>query len=69
MEGWKLNETRTAIVVWSEEDQGYIATDPRRPGCSAWGENQGDALMELMNARMAWDEAQLAAGNPPPGSQ
>jgi antitoxin HicB len=50
-------------VFWSEEDEGFIALDMKRVGCSAWGETEEEALAELEKARQAWDEAQRAAGN------
>jgi predicted RNase H-like HicB family nuclease len=53
-------------VFWSEEDEGYIATAPDLPGCSAFGDTQSQALRELQDAIAAWIEAQQAAGNPIP---
>ena len=59
-----------AHVFWSDEDEGYIATAPDLPGCSAFGETQKEALAELQDAIAAWIEASRAAGNPiPPPSQ
>jgi predicted RNase H-like HicB family nuclease len=53
-------------IAWSDEDQGYIATVPDLPGCSAFGESQGEALAEARDAIAAWIEAAVAAGNPVP---
>jgi len=48
---------RHVKVKWSEEDQGFIAVDTTRPGCSAWGKTELEALRELMDAQDAWDQA------------
>ena len=56
----------TAEVFWSDEDEGFIAVAPDLPGCSAWGENEGEAAVELRRAIKAWVEAATAAGNPVP---
>jgi predicted RNase H-like HicB family nuclease len=55
-----------AEVFWSDEDEGFIATAPDLPGCSAFGDTQVEALAELDHAIVAWKEAALAAGNPVP---
>lgn len=47
-------------VFWSDEDDGYIAVDQTRPGCSAWGETESDVRRELKSAQRAWDEARAA---------
>ncbi|PKP55678.1 MAG: type II toxin-antitoxin system HicB family antitoxin [Candidatus Altiarchaeales archaeon HGW-Altiarchaeales-2] len=43
-------------IFYSEEDEGYIAILPELPGCSAFGENAGDALKEAMVAMDLWLE-------------
>lgn len=55
-------------VFWDEEDQGFVAVAPDLPGCSAFGENQPEALSELRYAIEAWIEAAQAVGRaiPPP---
>jgi predicted RNase H-like HicB family nuclease len=50
-----------AVVHHSVEDEGYIACDINRAGCSAFGATPDDALTELNNARSAWDQAHRAA--------
>jgi antitoxin HicB len=55
-----------AEVFWSDEDEGFIATAPDLPGCSAFGETQAEALAELDQAIVAWKQAAQAAGNPVP---
>lgn len=53
-------------IHWSEEDEGYIATFPDLPGCSAWGASETVALEEAHTAAAAWLDACEAAGNPTP---
>lgn len=53
-----------AQVLWSDEEEGYIAKAPDFPGCSAWGATQEEALHELRSAIMAWVETATAASNP-----
>lgn len=50
-----------AEIFWSDEDDGFIATDCTRPGCSAWNETEIGALAELRRARIAWDAAKKMA--------
>jgi len=59
-----------AQVFWSDEDEGFIALAPDLTGCSAWGETQEEALVELQNAIAAWVDAARKAGNtiPAPSS-
>jgi predicted RNase H-like HicB family nuclease len=52
-----------ARVFWSDEDEGFIAEAVDLPGCSAFGETQSEAIMELQNAIRAWIAAARAAGN------
>lgn len=53
-------------IAYSAEDEGYIATVPELPGCSAFGVTQAEALNELGPAIEAWISAAEAAGNPVP---
>jgi len=53
-------------MFWSEEDEGFIATVPDLPGCSAFGRTKSDAVNEIEPAIQAWIEAAQAAGNPVP---
>jgi predicted RNase H-like HicB family nuclease len=53
-------------VFWSEADEGFIATVPDLPGCSAYGVTQVEAVNEVKDAIAAWIEAMTAAGNPIP---
>src|SRR5262249_15757669 len=53
-------------VFWSDEDEGFIATAPDLPGCSAFGTTKSKAVAEAEHAIEAWIEAARAAGNPIP---
>jgi antitoxin HicB len=53
-------------VFWSDEDGGYIAVATDLPGCSAFGETQGEAIAEAQDAIASWIEAAGAAGNAVP---
>jgi predicted RNase H-like HicB family nuclease len=55
-------------IVWSDEDDGFIATVPDLPGCSAWGRTLSDAAREIEDARAAWIQACMASGEPVPQS-
>lgn len=54
------------LVTWSAEDEGFIATAPDLPGCSAFGATEAEALSELDHAIDAWKEAAASAGNDVP---
>jgi predicted RNase H-like HicB family nuclease len=53
-------------VFWSDEDEGFIATAPDLPGCSAFGESEAAAVSELDQAIDAWIDAARVAGNAVP---
>ena len=44
-------------VFFSEEDEGYIATVPELPGCSAFGESPEKAVREVKIAAAGWIRA------------
>jgi predicted RNase H-like HicB family nuclease len=46
----------TIEIVYSDEDNGYIAIAPELPGCSAFGENEEKALREIKVAIDLWLE-------------
>ena len=52
----------SARLVWSDEDDGYIATAPELEGVSAFGETLEDALSELVIARGVWIEEACESG-------
>jgi len=43
-------------IFYSEEDEGYVATVPELPGCSAFGESEEEALKEVKIAIALWLE-------------
>jgi predicted RNase H-like HicB family nuclease len=43
-------------IIYSEEDDGYIAIVPELPGCSAFGETAEQALKEIEIAMDLWLE-------------
>jgi antitoxin HicB len=53
-------------IAWSDEDEGFIATAPDLPGCSAWGRTRAEAAREIEDAQAAWIEACEASGEPVP---
>jgi len=53
-------------IHYSAEDEGFIATYPDLPGCSAWGATEAEVLSESHAAAAAWLKACKAAGNPIP---
>jgi predicted RNase H-like HicB family nuclease len=54
------------VVAYSNEDQGYIATVPELPGCSAFGETEEEAIKEVKIAASLWLSAAKKAGRPIP---
>lgn len=50
---WKY----TVHIEWSDIDDGYIATVPEMPGCSAFGHFRIDSIKELDDAMVAWLES------------
>ena len=43
-------------IIYSEEDEGYIAIVPELPGCSAFGTTEEEALEEVKVATELWLE-------------
>jgi predicted RNase H-like HicB family nuclease len=54
------------VVAYSDEDQGYIATVPELPGCSAFGETEEEAIKEVKIAASLWLSAAKKAGRKVP---
>lgn len=42
------------VVAYSGEDEGYVATVPELPGCSAFGETEEEAIREVKVAVSLW---------------
>ena len=53
-------------VIYSDDDEGYIADIPDLVACSAFGETAVEALREVGLAKAAWIEAAKAEGKPIP---
>ncbi|MFZ2223814.1 MAG: type II toxin-antitoxin system HicB family antitoxin [Candidatus Deferrimicrobium sp.] len=54
------------VVSWSDEDDGYIATVPELPGCSAFGDTEEEAIKEVKVAAALWIAAAKKTGRPIP---
>ena len=53
-------------LVWSSEDEGYVATVPELPGLSAFGETVEEAAREAACAAEAFVEVLAESGSPIP---
>ena len=49
-------------IIYSEEDEGYIAIVPELPGCSAFGATEEEALEEVKVATELWLETAKKEG-------
>jgi predicted RNase H-like HicB family nuclease len=56
-------------IFYSEEDEGFIATVPELPGCSAFGESEEQALKEVKIAMHLWLETAKEIGRDIPHPQ
>jgi predicted RNase H-like HicB family nuclease len=50
------------VLTYSGEDEGYVATVPELPGCSAFGETEEEAIREVKVAVSLWLSAARKAG-------
>jgi predicted RNase H-like HicB family nuclease len=56
-------------IFFSEEDDGFIAVVPELPGCSAFGDSEEEALVEVKTAMALWlDTAEKEGRDIPPPS-
>ena len=53
-------------IIYSDEDEGFIAVVPELPGCSAFGETEEEALQEVKVAVSLWLEAARDEGRARP---
>ena len=53
-------------IVFSQDDERYIADIPDLAMCSAFGRTPAEALAEVETARELWLEAARAEGKPTP---
>jgi predicted RNase H-like HicB family nuclease len=44
------------VIVYSEEDAGFVAVAPELPGCTAFGGTEEEALGEIKTAISSWLE-------------
>ena len=60
----------SVFIVWSEEDEVYLAETPELPGCVADGKTHAEALANLEQIRAEWLETarELKRPVPPPVS-
>ena len=56
-------------ILWSDEDQGYVATCPEFPGLLAFGETEEQALAEAKIARQLFIEDMQESGEELPVAQ
>jgi len=54
------------MVAYSDEDEGYIATVPELPGCSAYGDTEEEAIKEIKVAASLWLSAARKVKRPIP---
>jgi predicted RNase H-like HicB family nuclease len=61
-------ETYSIIIVWSDEDQVFVATVPELSGCMAHGETRAEAIKEAEIAIKNWIDTARELGReiPPP---
>jgi predicted RNase H-like HicB family nuclease len=53
-------------IFYSDEDEGFIATVPDLPGCSAFGETEESAFNEIKIAIELWLDVAKEVGKPIP---
>ena len=58
-------------IFFSEEDEGFIAVVPELPDCSAYGNTEEEALVEVKTAMALWLETAEKEGRdiPPPSGK
>lgn len=54
------------ILVWSAEDDAFVADVPERPGCTAHGTTQAEALTNAQDAVALWIDTASEFGDPIP---
>ena len=56
-------------IFYSDEDEGYIADIPDLMNCSAFGETQSEALIQVLIAQKLWLEEAKNSNLPIPKPQ
>ena len=54
------------IILWSNEDDAFVAEVPELPGCMAHGSTQDEALSNIREAMDLWIETAKEFGDPIP---
>ncbi len=54
------------IIVWSDEDQLFVADVPELPGCTAHGASPDEALASAQEAIQLWLDTAREFGDPIP---
>ena len=54
------------VIVYSDEDAGYVAIAPELPGCTAFGGTEEEALAEIKTAINFWLEKAKRESRPIP---
>ncbi len=57
---------RYTVILEQEEDDGYVASVPARPGCVSQGDNRGEVLANIHEAIKRYLDDRIAAGEPLP---
>ena len=50
------------VIIWSDEDDAFIANVPALPGCMTHGSTRADALRNIEEAYALWLEAARETG-------
>lgn len=56
----------SVIILWSNEDEAYLAEVPELPGCMADGATQAEALRNAQEAAAKWVEVAREESRPVP---
>ena len=59
-----MTDNYPIVLLWSDEDEAYIADVPDLRSGSAWGDTPEDAVREVMIARALWIEIAREHGTP-----
>lgn len=54
------------IILWSAEDDAFVAQVPELPGCMAHGDTQEEALANTKEAMQLWLKTAREFGDPIP---
>jgi predicted RNase H-like HicB family nuclease len=60
--------THEVVIIWSDEDDAFIANVPALPGCMTHGSTRADALRNMEEAYALWLDAAAEMGRALPMS-